>query len=64
MPLAMEEPGDGRSIPTFLNVCPSALPTVRANAIYSCAATTGDQGKLTYFMYFLWLPVEAALSLF
>jgi len=26
-------------------------------------ATTGDQGRLRYFMYFPWLPEEAALSI-
>jgi hypothetical protein len=52
----MEKPGDGGSIRTCLNVCHSALPIVRTNAIYSSAATTGDQGKVTYFMYCLWLP--------
>ena len=28
------------------------------------AASTGGQGKLTYFMYFSWSPVQAALSVF
>ena len=28
------------------------------------AATTEGQGKLAYFMYFPWPPLEAALSIF
>ena len=32
--------------------------------LWSFAATTGDQGKLTYFMYFPWPPVQAALYIF
>jgi len=30
----------------------------------SCVGSTGGQGKLTYFRYSPWLPVEAALSIF
>jgi hypothetical protein len=38
--------------------------TVVVQALRSCAATTGGQGQLTYFMHFSRFPVEAALSSF
>jgi hypothetical protein len=38
---------------------------VRVQAfLQSRAATTESQGNLTYFAYFPWLPIEAALSIF
>ena len=42
----------------------NAVSVMAAYAAITLTAITGGQGKLTHFMYFTWLPIEAALSIF
>ena len=46
----------GKSFPACVNK--------KQNVVAECAATTGGQGKLIYFIYFSWSFVEELLSNF
>ena len=40
------------------------VPLMRTVLKFDTATTTGSQGNLTYFMYFPWPSIEAAMSSF